>query len=162
LAYYSGNLKNLFTKGGKNEPKSAPFSKVELYKCPSTSDFCQNGKDIEKDGRYLGFGATLKAPTDIFASFNGTLTSFTTILPPNLSKEKLNTVYVDNPEKNLRAIYYFIGESSKSGTVVKAGDKIGKIKGKISAYNVSLLFQIIKGDLVKGQLSRLTNKDFTF
>lgn len=169
LAYYYGNLKNLFNLGGKNEPKSAPSSKIELYKCPSTPDFCQNGKDIEKDGRYLGFGAILKTPTDIFASFNGTITSFTTILPPKLNeqsssanKEKLNTVYIDAPSKNLRAIYYFIGESSKSGTQVKTGDKIGKIKGKISAYNVSLLFQIIKGDLVKGQLSKLTNKDFTF
>lgn len=162
LAYYSGNLKNLFTKGGKTEPKSPPSSKIELYQCPSAKDFCQNGKDIEKDGRYLGFGADLKTPTDIFASLNGTLTSFTTILPTKLNKEKLNTVYIDNPEKNIRAIYYFIGESSKSGTQVKAGDKIGTIKGKISAYNVSLLFQIIKGDLTKGQLSKLTSTDFNF
>lgn len=162
LAYYSGNLKSLLNLEGKKESKSAPFSKVELYQCPSIRDFCQDGKDIEKNGRYLGFGATLKTPTDIFASFNGTITSFTTTLPPNLDKEKLNTVYIDNPEKNLRAIYYFTGESSKSGTVVKAGDKIGKITGKISSYNASLIFQIIKGNLVKGQLSKLTNKDFTF
>ncbi len=135
------------------------ISKATKYQCPADKSFCEKGKDLIKDGTYLGLSGDLASKSAIIATFDGTITSSTTILPDNLKSEKLNTIYLDNTDKNLRAIYYFKGDSSAS-KIVRKGDQIGTVLNKIEAFNTSLIFQIIKGDPFKGEKLHLSSSDF--
>lgn len=155
LAFNYNNIQKLFTKN-----KPAPLTDKSIkYQCPSVKAFCEKGKDLIKNGAYLGFAGDLASKSAILATFDGKITSSITILPDNLKKEKLITIYLDNIEKNLRAIYYFKGDGTGLKTV-KKGDQIGRSLYKINAYETYLIFQIIKGDPVKGEKIKLSAKDF--
>lgn len=146
----------------KNKPIPQLSSTQSQYHCPSIKEFCTSGHDISKDGAYLGFGATLEQKSPIFASFDGVLTSSTAILSPKLNSEGLNTLYLDNDQKNLRAIYYFKGDTSPTGKKVKKGEQIGSTFAKIESFDVSLIFQIIQGDIKKEDLVKLTSSNFQY
>lgn len=131
--------------------------------CPSVGDFCTKGQDVIKDGADSGFGAVLPKGSLIKAAFGGTATVVPLTLPEKFNSEKFNVVYLDNQTKDLRAVYYFKGEVNKAieKVPVRAGDQIGKTGEPIAFYNnLSLVFQIIKGDPIKGERVKLTSKDF--
>lgn len=135
--------------------------KKGLYKCPSTKDFCKNGKDIIKDKTYAGFGADVATGSAVLASFDGIATGLTITLPKEFKSEKLNLIYLDSKQNNTRATYYFKGSpinfNEKS---VKEGQVLGKVEERMNFYNTFLLFTIIKGDPSKGEKIRLTSQNF--
>lgn len=155
---YNDLVKFISKNGLSSLPPSALTGNVN-YGCPSVKSFCESGKDLSLQEEYLGFGNNLASGSAILASFDGNLTSTTTILPPSLKSESLITLYLDNPENDLRAVYFFKGESSASRKVTR-GEKIGRSLTKIQAFDTSLVFQIIKGDKIKGERLHLTAKDF--
>lgn len=133
------------------------------FTCPAGPDFCSRGQDVITDGTYSGFGAVLPKGNVLKAAFGGTIVLIPITLPTQFKSEKFNVVYLDNQTKDLRAVYYFKGEVNKAieKVAVRAGDQIGKVGEPIAFYNnLSLVFQIIKGDPVKGEKLRLSSKDF--
>lgn len=134
---------------------------METFICPAPEQFCQ-GQTIKADGKYLGFGAVLPGQSQIKAVFDGKVTKFTTTLPKSAKfpKEDLQTIYLDNTEKNLRAIYFFKGKLL-SGDYISKAQPIAISEDKINRFNISLLFQIIKGDPVKNQPLILKSADFS-
>lgn len=131
--------------------------------CPALKQFCQLGQTITGDeGQYLGFGAIIPAQSQIKAVFDGKVTKFTTFLPksPTAPKEDVQTIYLDNAQENLRAIYFFKGKLLSGDNISKA-QAIGISEDKINRFNTSLLFQIIKGDPAKNQPLILKSADFS-
>src|SRR3989344_3474021 len=107
LATRSEDIKNLLNR---DQVEKAAETK---YGCPSIDSFCKNGKDIIRDGAYIGFGANLASGSAILASFDGKLTSAITTLT-EAKNEKVVTYYLDNLKDNSRVIYMFKGDSSTS------------------------------------------------
>lgn len=131
------------------------------YKCPSISEFCQLGKQINKDGLIVGFGATIASGSPVLATFDGHVQSLETTLPKSLGGEKLTVVYLDNAQKYLRTIYYFKGTASKNNVNVKEGEEIGKTGEDMNYYDgITLMIQIIKNDPQTGEKLKLTTQDF--
>lgn len=155
----------LLTKG--NRPTSKTPAKLSsdlkkgIYKCPSVKEFCLEGRDIIKDKTYAGFGENLATGSAILASFDGKVTGLTITLPPQFQSEKLNVIYLDNTENNIRATYYFKGAPINFNEVdTKEGATLGIIEDKMQYYDTFLLFTIIRGDPQKDERIRLTAKDF--
>lgn len=135
--------------------------KKGIYKCPSVKEFCLEGRDIIKDKTYVGFGGNLATGSAILASFDGKVTGLTITLPPQFNSEKLNVIYLDNTENNIRATYYFKGQPINfNGVETKEGATLGIIEDRMQYYDTALLFTIIKGDPQKDEKTRLTAKDF--
>lgn len=133
------------------------------FKCPSVDQFCKDGKSLNKDGVYLGFASQIPENSPIYAAIDGKMTvSDTTISYKNDDgeevSEQLNTIYITREELTL--IYYFYGDTSQEREV-KKGDIIGKSLEKIAAYDTSLIFQVLKGDLKKGEKVQLSKEDFS-
>lgn len=149
--------KSIFFQQDKNLSSLAPAS--NKYQCPSEKKSCQEGKDITKDNLYVGFGLNLKPQKDILASMDGLMSVSKTILPKEQGSEELLTIYIDDEQNKLRAIYFYKGNASGPRQVFK-GELIGKSLEKISAYDTSLIFQIISGDPLKGQQIKITPADF--
>lgn len=141
-----------------------------IYKCPSSKEFCEGGKDIIKDKTYAGFGGDVATGSAVLAAFDGKVTGLTITLPPQFNSEKLNIIYLDNKqslgsndpkEENIRATYYFKGEEINFNELdAKIGANLGTVGGRMLYYDTSLLFTITKGDLQTGEKIRLTAKDF--
>ncbi len=150
----------------KNKPTTTPpkFTadlKKGIYKCPTNISFCQNGKNIIKGTNYEGFGGEVATGSAILASFDGLATGTTITLPDQFKDEKLNVIYLDNKENNIRATYYFKGESINFNNIpVKMGTNFGKTGDKMLYFNTFLLFSITKGDIQKGEKVMLSPKDF--
>lgn len=174
LAVLIFNIWQRSTRIGPNTPPPPPKAEIELPKssvdpttikvdkldCPSIPTFCSRGQDINKDGQYLGFGAKVATNSAIFASFDGEITTINITLPPQFQNEKIETIYLDNPEKTIRAIYQYKGQPSGLKTV-KKGQNIASVGTPIAYYdNISLLFSLIKGDFIKGEKFKLTTQDF--
>ena len=127
---------------------SQTISTLNKLSCPSLKEFCQKGKSIIKDGKYIGFGGKLASASAIFAAFDGILSSTTSTFPKEknnqTTQKKFITAYLDNAELGLRGIYYFRGSIPKSGNVIK-GEQVAITNGKtISIYdNNSLIFSVI-------------------
>lgn len=131
------------------------------FTCPSTSQFCKTGKDVTQNNQYVGFGKNLPPANPILAAFDGQISSITSTLPSQYNDEKITTVYLDNTERGLRAVYYFKGQPPASG-FVKAGDKISTTGSSMAYYgNNSLVFAIIKNDFVNGAKIHLSSGDFS-
>lgn len=145
----------------KTPPKLSSDLKKGIYKCPSVKEFCLEGGDIIKDKTYAGFGEDLATGSAILASFDGKVTGLTITLPPQFNNEKLNVIYLDNTENNVRATYYFKGAPINFNEVeTKEGATLGIIEDRMQYYDTALLFTIIKGDPQKDEKIRLTAKDF--
>lgn len=130
--------------------------------CPTVSEFCQNGRDIIVDGVYAGFGGTPVAGSEIKAVVDGSLTAQASIFPPNLGREEIAAIYIDNKDKQERVAYYFKGVVP-AAKEVKKGEVIGTVGTQMTTYdNASLLFQLIKGDPIKGERVKITPQDFDF
>lgn len=160
LAFKYNDLVKFISKKNDTPSSTTNLTLNVPLECPSVKDFCENGKDLITKENYLGFANNLASGSAILASFDGDLTSATTTLSPSQKNEKLITLYLDNPARNLRAVYFFKGEASSSKKVTK-GEKIGRSLSKIQAFNASLIFQLIKGDPITGEKLHLTPKDFT-
>ncbi len=154
VAYNLQNIRNFLQKNGATP--EAPVNPQTTYHCPTIVLFCQTGHDIIKDDNYLGFGGEVAAGSPVLAAFNGELTSSTTILP----NEEIVSYYLDSDADKTRAIYYFKGPSSAS-RLVRRGEEIGMISGKMTTFNAALIFQIIVGDPMKGEVKKVTAADFT-
>lgn len=151
----------VITYGTSTKKESPPQSSSQKgYLCPTTKEFCQNGTDVTKNS-YLGFGINATANHPIYAVFDGEVTVSQTILPKDLGGETLQTIYIDNKQDNLRAVYLYIGQSFAPNSVQK-GVIIGKMEKEIKSYNTWLIFQLIKGDPLKGEKVKLSSKDFMF
>lgn len=133
--------------------------------CPSVKAFCEKGQGIVKD-QYVGLGYILPSGTPIFAAFNGNLStapSPTSAGNSNTTKKILITVYLDNPDLKLRAIYFFKGSITKTGKVNK-GEQIAISNGKtIKIYgNNSFVFSLIPGYLGSNTPTILNKEDFKY
>lgn len=153
LALNYDKIRQFFTKPELQTQES-------LLGCPTNKEFCQNSQDITFQNAYLGFGGTLSENEPLYAAFDGSLKAITTTMPKEFKNEKINTINIDSADGTMRAVYYFIGQAPSSQTVVKQGQIIGKITGKITSFNTSLVFQLIKGDPIKGDKVKLTSEDF--
>lgn len=130
------------------------------FNCPSIISFCQNGKDILRGGKYVGFGGQIATGSAIIASFDGDLSVVTNTLSEEFHKEQFLTVYLDDKDRGLRGIYYYKGQAPSLDSV-KAGQQIGIVQGPIYFYdNNSLIFALVKNDFVANKPSPLTTKDF--
>lgn len=130
------------------------------YNCPISLKFCKSGINQDKDGIYLGIGWKVASSTPILASFDGNINSIQRIVTINGKEETITTAILNNNQRGLHAIYYYKGELPTL-TTVKAGDTIAKTGNTIAYYNnVSLFFQLIKGNMATGQRAPLTTKDF--
>lgn len=145
----------------KTPTKLSSDLKKGIYKCPSVKEFCLEGRDIIKDKTYVGFGGDVASGSAILASFDGKVTGFSMTLPPQFQSEKLNVIYLDNQENNIRATYYFKGAPINFNEIdTKEGATLGIIKDRMQYYDTFLLFTIVKGDPQKDEKIRLTSKDF--
>lgn len=153
----------------KNSPQNQPVQTEKIssdlqkgiYKCPVSRQFCNSGKDILRDKTYAGFGIDLATGSAVLASFDGSITGLTITLPPQFKSEKLNIIYLDNKENNIRATYYFKGEPLNYNQLpVKEGAILGKIEAKMQYFNTFLLFSITKGEIEKGEKIKLTTDNF--
>lgn len=157
----------LISKYGPGKQQTAqtipPLSELTkgIYKCPSVKEFCEGGRDIIKDKTYAGFGGDVATGSAVLAAFDGKVTGLTITLPPQFNSEKLNVIYLDNKENNIRATYYFKGEPINFNELdAKMGANLGIVGGKILYYDASLLFIITKGDVQTGEKIRVSAKDF--
>lgn len=148
-------------------PKSSvnPSSvKIDKLPCPTVPTFCSKGGGIIKDNKYIGFGAKVATNSAIFAAFDGEITTLSITLSQFQNEknevETIETIYLDNPDKTIRAIYQYKGQPSGLKTV-KKGQKIASVGDSIAYYdNISLLFALIKGDFIRGERVKLTSQDF--
>lgn len=133
--------------------------------CPSVKEFCEKGQGIVKDGKYIGFGYKLASGSAIFATFDGNLTATFSAYPIEVNGkttlEKFKTLYLDSPDLNLRGVYYFRGQLTKTGPVIK-GEQIAISNGKpIKAYdNNSFIFSLIPGYPAANTPAILNKEDF--
>lgn len=126
------------------------------YLCPTQKSFCESGVDIMEQGVYLGMGGNLSYPAQLVAVFDGDLKVSTITLP---SEEKIIVASIDSSDQKTQAIYLYKGDKTYERKV-KKGMVIGKSLEKISAYNTSLLFQIIKPEISKTMPIHITNQEF--
>lgn len=127
------------------------------FRCPSQQDFCLIGKDVIKEGVYVGWGAAVPINYPVIAAFDGDVSSAVVTLP---NKEEFTTLYLDNKERQLRATYYFKGEPPENERVSE-GKYLGSVGEPIAFYdNMSLIFSLTKGDFVRGERVKLTLNDF--
>lgn len=139
-------------------------SNLQLF-CPSLREFCQKGEGVVKDGNYIGFGGKLASGSAIFAAFDGVLSSTTSSFlkekDGKIVQRKFIIAYLDNPDLNLRAEYYFRGLLDKNGKV-KKGEQIATSNGnKITTYdNSSLIFSLIPGYPAGNTPAILNKEDF--
>lgn len=141
------------------QPSPTAKSSLKLF-CPSTNNFCQRGKDIEFEGSYFGFGGDLLENDPVYAVFDGNLKSLTTTMPKEYANEQVTTIYLDSLDGKTRAVYYFIGQAPSSIMTATKGDIIGKIEGKIKAFDTYLVLQLIEGDGITNTSVRLTSQSF--
>lgn len=129
-----------------------------VVNCPSTPQFCNSGQAIfDETNNYLGFGGNLEKDSPVLASIDGKVTSFDSLV----DGETINTIYIDNAEKNLRAVYMFKGQTFV-GEEVKAGDLMGKTEIPLTKFKTGLLFLLVQGDPVTGDKPVLNHTNFIF
>jgi len=126
--------------------------------CPSSPQFCNSGQAIfDESNKYLGFGGNLEKDSPILASIDGKVTSFDSLI----GDETINTIYIDNAEKQIRAVYMFKGQTFV-GEEVKVGDLMGKTESPLTKFKTGLLFLIVQGDEVTGEKPVLNHSNFIF
>ena len=132
--------------------------------CPSVKEFCEKGQGIVKD-QYVGFGYRLSSGSAIFAAFDGNVTATFSAYPIDVNgkttQEKFKALYLDSPDLNFRVVYYFRGQVTKTGPVIR-GEQIAISNGKlIQAYdNSSLVFSLILGYPGSNTTAILNKEDF--
>ena len=120
------------------------------FSCPSVKEFCENAQAVIKDQKYVGLGYKLSSGSAIFAAFDGDLTATFSAYPIEVNakttQEKFKTLYLDSPNLDIRGVYYFRGQVTKTGPVIK-GEQVAISNGRpIEAYdNNSLIFSLIPG-----------------
>ena len=143
---------------------STPPSKVDLKKdllsCPSIPDFCANAKDVNQHDTYLGIGTNLAKGSPVYAAFDGELSSLSGKIASGSAQETITIIYLDNKDKGIRAVYTLKGQTPQPKTV-KEGDTISKVGDKINLFGSSLLFKLIKGNPLNGEVIRLSVDNFT-
>lgn len=170
LAYKQTPIRNFFTNLPLiprkevviNVPKSStPSANLKKpYICPSIPDFCQKGTDVNFNGQYAGFGASLPKGSKVVALFDGKLiTSVSTL--PQFNNEQVVTVTLENRQLNLTANYFYQGQVPTKLNV-KAGEQISVTGEAMTPYQVPLMVQFYKGTQVTGEKVHLTPKDFGF
>ncbi len=119
----------------------APVSLKISIPCPSVTKFCQQGKELIKDGHYLGIGAILDKNSPLIAVFDGEVVIRGYTIAKKGSFTQIN---LTNPKKDLTAIYYVTKASVKQG-LVKKGEIIATNSGEpMSDYNnYNLLFLLL-------------------
>lgn len=143
----------------QSTPKDASLQKGP-FTCPSKAEFCQKGGEILRNGQYVGFGTTISPNSPIIAAFDGQIDAVFSTLPAEYNNETIITLYLDNKERGLRAVYYYQGTKAPTAATVEAGEVIDTVGKVMSFYNASLVFTLIKNDPVNGQAEKLTAKDF--
>lgn len=141
------------------QPAVAPNLQEGPYQCPSVAAFCAKSIEIIRDNKYEGIGTNIPAKSPIYAAFSGTISAISGTLSAELGGENITTVYLDNREKGLRAVYTYQGEAPQPQDV-KEGDTIARVGEKINLYGVPLVFKLIKGDPLLGEAVKLKGKDF--
>jgi len=140
-----------------------PIPRTKIF-CPSVKEFCEKGQGIVKD-QYVGLGYKLSSGSAIFAAFDGNLTATFSAYPVETNgqttQEKFKALYLDSPNLNLRGVYYFRGQVTKTGPVIK-GEQIAISNGKpIVIYdNNSLIFSLIQTYQKTNTPVILNNEDF--
>lgn len=130
--------------------------------CPTIKAVCDQGYGVFENQTFFGLGYKLAAKNPIYAAFDGTLTattsSFQQVKDEKIVQKTLIIVYLDNPEINRKAVYYFRGSVDKNDKVQK-GEQIATSNGKqISIYdNSSLVFSLFLGD--SNKTSMIINND---
>lgn len=143
----------------KVEAKSAELQKGP-YTCPSVTDFCTKSQDIFKVDKYIGFGSKIATNSALVASFDGTISAVSSTLGEEFNSETIITLYLDDKNRGLRAVYYYNGDVAPESKEVKAGDEIATTGDIMKYYNTSLVFALIKNDFISGTPEKLTSKDF--
>lgn len=142
---------------------STPPSKVDLKKdllrCPATSDFCTNAKDVNQNNIYLGIGANIATGSAVYAAFDGNITALKAKLSSDLGGEEIIVIYLDNKEKGLRAVYTLKGQVPQAKSV-RSGGTISKVGDRINVFGSSLIFKLIKGNPINGEVIKLTPANF--
>lgn len=141
------------------QPAVEPNLQEGPYSCPSVTNFCTNGIEVVRDNKYEGIGANIPAESPIYAAFSGTVSSISGTLSAELGGENITTIYLDNRERGLRAVYTYRGEAPQPQDV-KEGDTIARMGDKVNLYGVPLVFKLIKGDPLLGEVVKLTSEDF--
>lgn len=146
-------------------PDKDPNLQKGPFKCPSEATFCAQGKDIFKGSEYMGFGVPLPSGSPIFASFDGTISSIISETQPGATpsgqiNQGVVTLFLDNSERGLRAIYYYQANSAPKDGEVKEGAIIDHVGPNIPFYEVPLIFSLIKNDPTVNEKTRLTRQDF--
>ncbi len=130
--------------------QNIPQSKQAEYACPSVKEFCQTGGDVYLSGTYIGFGGKIATGSAIKAAFDGEITA-SKITPPNPSRasktQEIVYVFLANPDKALRAAYYFSGDVPERRNVKKGEVFATSSAQPILLYsNNSLVFILTKND----------------
>lgn len=164
IAILAARQLNLFPRGSQPRIQPVPVSpKPETlqkgpYNCPSIPEFCQNAKPIERDGYEVGLGAQIPPDSPIFAAFDGELSTLTSYLNHENNKEQISTIYLDNAERGLRAVYHLSGPAEASGSA-QAGTRIGTVRNRMVYYDSSLVFSMIR-NYPSGGIIKLSPQDF--
>lgn len=142
-------------------PQPAVESNLQVgpYRCPSVPNFCTNSQEIIKNDKYEGVGADLPPGSPIYAAFDGELTALLGKVPTENGEEEIAIIYLDNKKRGLRAVYILKDKVPEPKTV-KEGDTIARVGDKINLYGVSLVFKLIKGDPLLGEVVKLKAEDF--
>ena len=141
-----------------------PIPRTNIF-CPSVKEFCEKGEGVIKDQKYIGLGYRLSSGSAIFAAFDGNLTATFSAYPVETNgqttQEKFKALYLDSPNLNLRGVYYFRGQVTKTGPVIK-GEQIAISNGKpIVIYdNNSLIFSLIQTYQKTNTPTILNKEDF--
>lgn len=157
-----GNLLiNQFGLFWKQPSNTGPIGLAAITpKCPTTDSFCNQSTPVTNtEFNVQGIGETLPAGTPILAAFDGDILAIYSVLPKQYKNDRIATIYLDNKEKKLRAVYYYKGDLP-TATKAKAGDTIAKTGESMALFNKSLIFELIEGDPLAGRPLVITRDTF--
>lgn len=153
------NQFGLFWK--QNTQKSADIGLEAITPlCPTTDSFCSQSTPVANaEFNIQGIGQTLPAGSPILAAFDGDILAVYSVLPEQYKNDRIATIYLDNKEKQLRAVYYYKGDLPTIKKA-KAGDTIAKTGTTMQLFNTSLIFELIQGDPLTGSPVVITQETF--
>jgi hypothetical protein len=127
--------------------------------CPSIEIFCKNFTEISKNSKIIGIGAELPPGSPIFSAIDGEMSSVTGKTQTAKGEETLTFINITNAQLAVTAIYTVKGEWTIEGSV-SAGDAIAETGAKLTEYNVPLIFALMKGDPISGEMVKFRPSDF--
>lgn len=137
--------------------KSAADLSIEKIHCPSVKEFCEKGKSIVKDDKYLGFGAPLPSDSQSFAVFTGTLSSSST----QTEKGQLITLTLISEAGNLKAIYQYLG-NPPAEILTYEGARLQFMGDVMPEYGATLIFSLVSTLGGSETKIELTPQDFKY